>query len=71
MTSIICDSCKKSVPNAMREENYWTIVNRDLCASCYKELKLNVEDTLVPQRPHYSLELYKRQLMASLTHFCK
>lgn len=71
MTSIVCDSCKRVVTNAFRGESYYTIVNRDLCKVCYKELLLTVEDTLELVRPHYSLSGYKQELLSTLGRMTK
>ena len=71
MVNVICDSCKKPVVDSIRGETYHTLLNRDLCASCYKELVLALEEMMVPTRPHYSLESYRRELVTNLNRFCK
>ncbi len=71
MVSIVCDSCKRVVPNAYRGETYFTLVNRELCKSCYKDLLLKVEDTLEPRRPHYTLAGYKSELLTTLSRLTK
>ncbi|HUI71215.1 MAG TPA: hypothetical protein VL354_11915 [Spirochaetia bacterium] len=39
MTAIVCDICKKAVPAARREINYFTILDKDICEPCHDELK--------------------------------
>ncbi len=71
MTSIMCDSCKKPVPDALRGETYYTLLNRDLCAACFKDLHLAVQEVMEPRRPQYSFTDYRKEFVATLNKFCK
>lgn len=49
MTNIICDMCKKPIPDAIRryswstrDQRYDTILDKDICPSCLDKLNNNV-----------------------------
>lgn len=66
MMAITCDSCRRVINNPIRDENYYPILHKDLCVSCYKELRIGVQDTMEGRRPHYSLAGHKEELVAQL-----
>lgn len=70
MTSVICDHCKKSIPNAVRQVNYKTILDKTLCLPCNKEL-----DEVVNERVYkdgsYSLDGFKTYLRDELEKYTR
>ena len=66
MVTIVCDSCRKHIMNPIREENYYTLLHKELCRDCYKKLRLTVEDLQEAARPHSSLAGHMAQLVANL-----
>jgi hypothetical protein len=58
MTSITCDMCKRVIESAVRDENYFTIRDRDLCKPCKKQFDRDFEDELETKMP-YSFEMEK------------
>lgn len=66
MITIVCDSCRKHIMNPIRDENYFPLLHKDLCADCHKKLREKVEDVMVASRPHYSFEGHKKQFLSTL-----
>ena len=58
VTTITCDVCKKPIENADREENYFTIRDRDICKPCKKQFDRDFEDELETKMP-YTFEMEK------------
>ncbi len=58
MNSVICDACKKVVPGAKREENYFTFQNKSLCHNCYEAWDREVREEM-GKKGRYSLNDYK------------
>ncbi len=70
MMNIICDACKKTVPNAARERNYFTILNRAVCVSCKERL----EDILRKEmfkKSTYTYEMYQNLYKSKLNEICR
>lgn len=61
MNSVICDSCKKVVPGAKREDNYFTFQNKALCKECHVEWDMAVRDEMA-KKGSYSLQGYKETM---------
>ncbi len=70
MTNVICDACKKSVPNAVRKKSYFTILNKSLCVQCEKEMQEILKVKMV-KRGHYSIAGYKDEVKETLGKICK
>lgn len=80
MINIICDMCKKSIPNARRDINYFTARNRALCVTCYDEFLQEVNSMMnevgVSQNnsvkfENYSFGTYKEVFRDTLEELCK
>ncbi len=65
MTAIVCDACKKPVPAARREVNYFTVLDKDLCESCHDGLK-DATKQQMRARPSYSFKEYYELLTKNL-----
>ena len=50
MTSVICDSCKKSIPGPHRDVNYKTLLNKDLCLPCVEKLEAGVKELMAREK---------------------
>jgi len=65
MTAIVCDICKKAVPAARREFNYFTILDKDVCEECHDELRDNVKAQMRARSP-YTFKGYQDTLAKNL-----
>ncbi len=70
MTTVVCDSCKKSVPGAVRKENYVTYLNKAICLSCEKKMLLTVSDKMA-KKNSYGFSEYKNVLKTELEKACR
>ncbi len=70
MMNIICDCCKKAVPNASRGRNYFTYLNKAVCYSCKEELELAVRKEMF-RKPSYTYDTYQKVFTAKLNELCK
>jgi hypothetical protein len=66
MTAIVCDACKKAVPAARRDMNYFTILDKDLCEPCRDELH-GVTKAQMRARPPYVFKDYYDTLSKNLS----
>ena len=66
MTAIVCDICKKAVPAARREINYFTILDKDVCEECHDELRDAVKAQMRARRP-YTFKDYQDHLARNLS----
>lgn len=71
MVTIVCDSCRKHITNPIRDENYFSLLHKELCGDCYKKLLATVEGTMMPRRPNYSLAGYKKELTGNLSRMTR
>jgi hypothetical protein len=65
MTAIVCDICKKAVPSARREFNYFTILDKDVCEACHDELRDVTKAQMRARRP-YTFRDYQDSLAKNL-----
>ena len=65
MTAIVCDICKKAVPSARREFNYFTILEKDVCEECHDELRDAVKAQMRVRHP-YTFKDYQDHLARNL-----
>ncbi len=65
MTAIVCDVCKKVVPGARKDVNYFVILEKDLCVPCEDQLQDAVRDQMAARRP-YQFADYKDVLAKTL-----
>jgi hypothetical protein len=65
MTAIVCDICKKAVPAARRELNYFTILDKDICEACHDELR-DVTKGQMRARSPYTFRDYQDSLAKNL-----
>jgi len=65
MTAIVCDICKKPVPGARREINYFTILDKDICEGCHDGLK-NETKQQMRTRQTYTFKDYYDTLARNL-----
>jgi hypothetical protein len=74
MMIIVCDMCKKPVQNAVREKNYFTFQHHDLCRSCYKKLRNEVQDVMegrIDANKTYTLADHNQVFVSTLERYCK
>lgn len=59
MLTITCDVCKKTIPEAMKDVNFFTIREKYICKTCKKDFEREIEDMLEDEVPNYTLKLYQ------------
>lgn len=69
MISVICDSCKKPIPNAQRERNYFTILDKNLCVPCNDKIHEKVREEM-SKKPRYIFKEYKKILAQTVHKMC-
>ncbi len=70
MVSVICDACKKPIPEAQREINYFSILDKNLCYTCKEKLDNTVKEKMA-QRPRYIFKEYKKILAQTVKEMCE
>jgi hypothetical protein len=70
MTSVICDKCKKAVNNAVRDQNYHTLLDKTLCRPCKEDFDYEVRDIMESKKGYHFLE-YKTVARDHLQKVCK
>ena len=46
MINVICDMCKKPIPEAVKDKNYVTFMDKSLCVSCMREFQDEVREIM-------------------------
>ena len=70
MLSIVCDVTKKSIPNAERDVNYVTILDKTLSMPALEQFEAKVKDKMAKEDT-YSFERYKEVYRDTLEKICK
>jgi len=77
MTNIICDMCKKSIPDASRryswetrDDRYSTIYDKDICPSCLDKLDNSVNKKM-QSSTIYGYKDYRSNAKSILMKSCK
>jgi hypothetical protein len=65
MTAIVCDACKKAVPGARKDVNYYAMLDKDICEACSEEL-LNATKMQMKGRRPYTFKDYQETLARNL-----
>ena len=80
MINIICDMCKKPIPDARKDVNYFSEKDKSLCIECHRELIQEVDSIMDEaggsQRnsvkyDNYSFQTYKEVFDDTLEELCK
>jgi hypothetical protein len=66
MTAIVCDICKKAVPGARKDVNYWVFLEKDVCIPCKEQLEEVTKRQMIARQP-YTLKDYWTTLSGNLT----
>jgi hypothetical protein len=69
MTAIVCDSCKKVVPNARKDVNYAVHMEKDVCVACREELEDITKKQMLARSP-YTFKDYWTAYTANLNKMC-
>ncbi|WP_020612292.1 hypothetical protein [Sediminispirochaeta bajacaliforniensis] len=69
MISIVCDVCKKAVPNAMPGKNFIYVTDKAICKSCEAELEEKTRAALTKD-PQYSLAGFQSHYLGILRKMC-
>ncbi len=70
MTTIVCDFTKKAIPNAQRDINYFTVLDKTLSVSAAEELEKRVRDKMAKGKS-YSYNEHQKVLRDILQQMCK
>ena len=70
MTQIVCDFTKKAIPNAERNVNYVSVLDKNLSMAASDELELRVRKKM-KKFPRYTIAEYKKVFRSTLEEMCK
>ena len=70
MTTIVCDFTKKAIPNAQRDVNYNTVLDKTLSKPAMEELEKRVRERMAKNRS-YVYKDYQKILRETLHQMCK
>ncbi len=70
MTTIVCDFTKKAIPNAQRDINYLTILDKTLSMPAAEELEKRVREKMAKAKS-YSFNDHQQILRDTLQQMCK
>ncbi len=70
MLTVICDSCRKQVKNAMKDVNYVTLKDRAMCLPCKRAFDDKISNNMTSKRK-YSFSDYRKVYSDTLTKICK
>jgi hypothetical protein len=70
MISIVCDSCKKAIPNAMSGVNFFYVTNKSLCKACEKGIEEKTRDDVL-QDGRYTLKGYRKHYLNNIEKQCR
>jgi Icc-related predicted phosphoesterase len=74
MMIIVCDLCKKTIQNASRGNNYFTLLNRAICKSCYRKLRDEVQDVMeerMDAKQKFDFLSHKKLFVATMEKHCR
>jgi hypothetical protein len=70
MVTITCNCCQKPIQNPALERNFFSVLGRDICRSCFDRVKAKAE-SLAVQKGSYSFGAYKTGLATAVRSMCK
>ena len=70
MTTIVCDVTKKAIPNAARDVNYVTILDKTLSMPALEQFQAKVKEKM-SKEDSYSFARYKEVYRQTLSQVCK
>lgn len=70
MTTIVCDVTKKAIPNAQRDVNYVTILDKTLSIPAAEEFEKKIREKMKGYK-QYSFTNYKKVYRDVLGQMCK
>lgn len=70
MITIVCDSTKKAIPNAERDVNYVTILDKTLSMPALEQFEAKVREKM-GKEDSYSFARYKEIYRQTLSQVCK
>jgi hypothetical protein len=69
MITIVCDACKKAIPNAQSGKNLIFIRDKMLCLSCDSDLEAKTRVSVSKNRT-YTLTDFQNNYLANLRKMC-
>lgn len=70
MTTVVCDVTKKAIPNAQRDVNYVTMLDKTLSMPAVEEFEKKVREKMRNNK-QYSFAAYKKVYRDVLNQMCK
>jgi len=70
MVTISCNCCRKKIQNPALEKNFFSVLGKDICRSCYDQVKAKAESMAV-HKGNYSFAAYKTGLATAIRNMCK
>ncbi|MEW5816762.1 MAG: hypothetical protein AB1798_15380 [Spirochaetota bacterium] len=70
MVVVMCDMCKKPVPEATRDKNFFTIRDKYICRPCKKNFDRRLQDALEDSKP-YTLQKYVHSMWSNIEKACR
>ena len=70
MTTVVCDVTKKAIPNAQRDVNYVTMLDKTLSMPAVEEFEKRVRENMRSNK-QYSFAVYKKVYRDVLNQMCK
>jgi hypothetical protein len=70
MTTVVCDVTKKAIPNAQRDVNYVTMLDKTLSMPAVEEFEKKVREKMRSHK-QYSFTAYKKVYRDVLNQMCK
>ncbi len=65
MKTLVCDVCKRSIQEPLKDRNYFHIEHRDLCEPCKDQLEAHIKATMRSRHP-FNYDWYERMIMESI-----
>jgi hypothetical protein len=69
MTVIYCDVCKKEIPDARKDINYVTYLDKDLCQTCEEKLRVTMRQQSAAHKP-VIFKNYQESMGKTLSKMC-
>lgn len=70
MLTIVCDSCKKSIPSARRGTNYTAVLGKNLCRKCAKEIESQASERSRTDG-RYSYKAFRKEYKTAIEEACR
>jgi hypothetical protein len=70
MVTIVCNSCNKQIQNPSLDRNFFSVLGKDVCRSCWTKMKAKAEAMAVV-KGNYTWPRYRSALAETVRKMCK